>query len=87
MTRRDFLWTAGAAALTGCRCPFGGDSKIRLAMAGYTLNSFKADEALKFCEDHGFRYLCVKNFHLPFESTSAQIAEFRRKCDDHGVTP
>ena len=87
MTRRDFLWTAGAAALAGCRCPFRGGSKARLAMAGYTLKSFKTDEALKFCEAHGFRYLCVKNLHLPFEATPAEIAAFRRKCADHGVTP
>ena len=73
--------------IAGCRCPFCGGPKIKLAMAGYTLNRFKTDEALKFCEDHGFRYLCVKNFHLPFGSTAAQIAEFRRKCADHGVTP
>ena len=87
MTRREFIGGVGAAALAGCRCPFCGGSKIRLAMAGYTLNSFKTDEALRFCEDHGFRYLCVKNFHLPFESTAAEIAAFRRKCADHGVTP
>lgn len=87
MTRRDFLWTAGAAALAGCRCPFCGGSKARLAMAGYTLKSFKTDEALGFCEAHGFRYLCVKSLHLPFESTPAEIAAFRRKCADHGVTP
>ena len=87
MTRREFLGGAGATALAGCGCPFCDGPKIKLAMAGYTLNGFKTDAALKFCEDHGFRYLCVKSFHLPFESTAAQIAEFRRKCDDHGVTP
>ena len=89
MNRREFLAGAGAMALAGCRNPVGEAlrPKIRLAMAGYTLNSFKTDEALKFCEKHGFRYLCVKNFHLPFESTASEIAEFRRKCADHGVTP
>ena len=89
MTRREFICGAGASALAGCECPFRGcgGSKIRLAMAGHTLNRFKTDEALRFCEDHGFRYLCVKDFHLPFDSATARIAEFRRKCADHGVTP
>ena len=87
MTRREFLLAGGAAVLAGCRCPFCGGAKFNLAMAGYTLNSFKTDAALDFCERHGFRYLCVKSSHLPFDSTAAQIAEFRRKCDDHGVTP
>ena len=86
MKRRDFLIGIGALAAGGCRCPFGG-SGIKFAMAGYTLNKFKTDAALEFCEKHGFRRLCVKDFHLPFDSTPAQIAEFRRKCADHGVTP
>ena len=90
MNRREFLrgglFAAGAAAFGGCRA-FCGGARYKLAMAGYTLNKFKTDEALAFCEQHGFHYLCVKSAHLPFESTPAQIAEFRRKCDDHGVTP
>lgn len=86
MNRREFLSGAGALALTGCRGLAGGSS-IKLAMAGYTLNKFKTDAALDFCERHGFRYLCVKNFHLPFDATASEIAEFRRKCTDHGVTP
>ena len=87
MNRREFIIGAGATALAGCSRPFGAASGIKLAMAGYTLNKFKTDEALAFCERHGFRYLCVKNFHLPFDSTAAQVAEFRRKCADRGVTP
>jgi len=91
MNRREFIVNGlgASAALTfgGCRSFGFGDSGIKLAMAGYTLNSFKTDEALAFCEKHGFRYLCVKSFHLPFDSTPAQMAEFRRKCSDYGVTP
>lgn len=90
MTRREFM--AGAtscAALGGCAAllPRGGGTKFKLAMAGYTLNKFKTDDALAFCEAHGFAHLCVKNFHLPFDATPADIAEFRRKCSDHGVEP
>lgn len=56
-------------------------------MAGYTLNKFKTEDALRFCREHGFGYLCVKDFHLPFSSTPAQFAEFRRMCGDYGVVP
>ena len=87
MTRREFAVGSGALLFGGCRAWMGGASRIKLAMAGYTLNTFKTDEALGFCEDHGFRYLCVKDFLLPYESTASEIAEFRRKCADHGVTP
>jgi sugar phosphate isomerase/epimerase len=90
MNRREFLTAgagfAGLCALEGCagmrKC--GG---IKLAMAGYTLHRFKTDEALDFCQKHSFRHLCVKNFHLPFDSTPAQMSEFRRKCADRGITP
>ena len=91
MNRREFLKAGGAGALAacalGCRSFCGTRPKFRLAMAGHTLNSFKTDEALAFCARHGFRYLCVKNHHLPFEATASEIAAFRRKCADHGVTP
>ena len=92
MNRRDFISASaglvGAMALEGCAAfSCKPTAKFKLAMAGYTLHRFTTDEALDFCQKNSFRYLCVKNFHLPFESTAAQIAEFRRKCADHGVTP
>ena len=99
MNRRDFL-AAGAgvlasAAMSGCRSGAcggakaccGAKPKFHIAMAGYTYNKFKIDETLDALERYDVHYLCVKSFHLPFDSTPAQIAEFRRKCSDHGVTP
>ena len=56
-------------------------------MAGYTYNKFTLDQTLDALEKLDVHYLCVKNFHLPFNSTATQIAEFRKKCSDHGVTP
>ena len=61
--------------------------KFKLAMAGYTYNKFTVGQTLDALEKLDVHYLCVKNFHLPFDSTAAQIAEFRKKCADHGVTP
>ena len=93
MTRREFIVgsSSGAASLAvgGCADLLrgGGRTKFKLAMAGYTLRSFSTDAALAFCEAHGFTHLCVKDFHLPFDASPAQIAEFRRKCAEHGVTP
>lgn len=92
MTRREFMAraAAGAASLAigGCaNLPCCGQTKFKLAMAGYTLNSFSVDDALDFCAAHGFAHLCVKDFHLPYDASPAKIAEFRRKCADHGITP
>jgi sugar phosphate isomerase/epimerase len=61
--------------------------KFNLAMAGFTYNKFSVDKTLEALEKLDIHYLCVKNFHLPFDSTTAQIAQFKRKCADHGVTP
>ena len=53
--------------------------KYHLAMAGYTYNKFTIDQTLADLERFDVHYLCVKNFHLPFDSTAAQIAEFKKK--------
>jgi len=91
MNRREFIFNASAGAaslaLGGCRALRREPANFKLAMAGYTLNKFKTDEALAFCQQHGFRYLCVKNFHLPFDATAGQMRTFRRKCEAFGVTP
>ena len=96
MNRREFLTTGalGAAlAMSGCAAPAcgararRGKPRYHVAMAGYTYNKFTIDETLADLEKYDVHYLCVKNFHLPFNATSTQIAEFKRKCADHGVTP
>ena len=71
-------------ASTGC-CK-KGKVPFKLGVAGYTYNKFSIDETLVFLEKLDVHYLCIKNFHLPFDSTPAQIAEFKKKCADHGVT-
>ena len=88
MRRREFLGGLGAGALlAGCRAPLFGGAGFKLAMAGYTLYDFDARGALEECRRIGVRHLCIKDRHLPFESTPAEIAAFRTMCADHGVTP
>ena len=93
MNRKEFIKglgaMAGAGAICGCRdlLPHMAKSRFQLGMAGWTLNHLRVDDALAFCEKHGFRHLCVKDFHLPYDASPAQVAEFVRKCADHGVTP
>ncbi len=97
MNRRDFIATGmlgAAAAMAGCQGPAcagkrcaGRKPLFHVAMAGYTYNKFSLDQTLADLQKYDVHYLCVKDFHLPFNANSAQIAEFRRKCADHGVTP
>ena len=59
---------------------------FRLGMAGYTFVNFDLDTTLKTLEKLDIHYLCIKNFHLPFDSTDEQIKAFHEKCAAHKVT-
>ncbi len=93
ITRRGFFATSSLAlAAAGCTsickpgCSCGGKVKFRFGMAGYTCHRLSLDETLTLMKRLDMRYLCIKDFHLSFKSTDAQIAEFKQKCADHGVT-
>jgi sugar phosphate isomerase/epimerase len=57
-----------------------------LGMAGFTFVNFDLDTTLKTLERLDVHYLCIKDFHLPFDSTDEQIKAFHAKCAGHGVT-
>ncbi|MCD7932326.1 MAG: sugar phosphate isomerase/epimerase [Tannerellaceae bacterium] len=59
---------------------------FHLGMAGYTFVNFDLDTTLKTMQRLDIHYLCIKDFHLPFDSTDEQIKAFHAKCADHGVT-
>jgi inosose dehydratase len=71
----------------GPQLPPETGEKFRLGMAGYSfvrLNSLdKSLDILKRCDVH---YLCIKDFHLPLNSTDEQIAAFHAKLKENGVT-
>ena len=47
-----------------------------LGMAGYTFVNFDLDTTLKTLERLDIHSLCIKDFHLPFDSTDEQIKAF-----------
>jgi sugar phosphate isomerase/epimerase len=59
---------------------------FKLGMAGFTFVNFDLDTTLKTLQSLDVRYLCIKDFHLPFNSTDAQIKEFHEKCAACNVT-
>ena len=94
ITRRGFFATSSLAlaaagctsiSKSGCACA-GGKVKFRFGMAGYSCHRLTLDETLALMKRLDIRYLCIKDFHLPFKSTDAQIAGFKQKCADNGVT-
>jgi len=86
-SRRSFL---GAAALlaakstTAASAPSSG--AIRLGLCSYSFGKSKLSEALPAFALAGIRYINIKpEFHLPYDSSPAQIAETRKMLDDHGL--
>jgi sugar phosphate isomerase/epimerase len=59
---------------------------FRLGMAGFTFVNFDLDTTLKTLQYLDVHYLCIKDFHLPFDSTDAQIKAFHEKCAAYKVT-
>lgn len=60
--------------------------KFKVGMAGYTFAHFDLDKTLEIMEKCDVRYLCIKDFHLPFKSTDAEIADFHLRLKSKGVT-
>ena len=58
---------------------------FKVGVAGWTFYKIKLDPALEEMEKAGAKYLCIKNFHLPYDATAEQIAEFHAKLKAKGV--
>lgn len=60
--------------------------KFKVGMAGYTFVKFDLDKTLETMKRTDVHYLCIKNFHLPFNSTDEEIAAFHKKLKESDVT-
>lgn len=60
---------------------------FKLGMAGFTFKEKNVDEMLAIMQKVDVHYLCVKDFHLAYDSDDAAIAAFKAKCKAAGVVP
>lgn len=60
--------------------------KFNVGMAGYSFVNFDLDQTLEMMEKCDVKYLCIKDFHLPLNSSDQEIAEFHNKLKSKGVT-
>lgn len=60
--------------------------KFKVGMAGYTFVKFDLDKTLEIMQKCDVKHLCIKDFHLPLNSTDEQIAAFHAKLASKGVT-
>ncbi|RZK54135.1 MAG: sugar phosphate isomerase/epimerase [Pedobacter sp.] len=96
-TRRNFLQKGilGVAATTLINIPtvfaapekrkVASEDSFKLGIAGYSFLNFNLDESLKMMKKVDVQYLCIKDFHLPFKSTAAEIAAFHAKLKESNV--
>lgn len=59
---------------------------FRIGMAGYTFVRFDVDKTLETLRATDVHYLCIKDFHLPLNSTDEQIAAFHARLAASDVT-
>lgn len=59
---------------------------FKLGMAGYSFVHFKLDQALDMMKKTDVHYLCIKDFHLPYNSTAEQISQFHETLKKADVT-
>ncbi len=59
---------------------------FKVGIAYWTFVKFKLEPALEMTERVNVKYICIKDFHLPVNSTSGQIAEFHAKLKAKGIT-
>jgi inosose dehydratase len=96
--RRQFIKMASigvAASLTGASSSPGqvrgsapqqaGQQRFKLGLASYTLRKFNLDDTLAMTKRVGLKYICLKDVHLPMDSTPDQIRAVVAKVKDAGL--
>ena len=91
--KRSFLFTLAATVAIGLgTCTATAQTvehhrseEMKIGLAGFNFRDFNIDQTLQMIHRMGVKYLSVKDFHLPQNSTSEQIAAFRQKLAAAGV--
>ncbi len=95
-TRRQFLQVAGitaAASLTkstdslaqGQESSASEGKSLNLGLASYTLRKFSLDRTLEETARLGLKYIALKSYHLPLESTRAECEKVAEKVKKAGI--
>ncbi len=95
-SRRDFLKAAAVgaaglavpASLTGCvgRTQATAPASIRLGVASYSLRELSRADAIAAIQALRSKYVSIKSFHLPYESSPEDLAAGRKDFEDAGLT-
>ena len=98
-SRREFLKSVGVGAAVslaagGC-LTIGGETRskcekrsgkgLKLGLASYTCREFGLDETIAMTRRVGLEYICLKDFHLPMDSTPGKIALIAERVRGEGL--
>lgn len=101
VTRRTFVKTAAAGAVGATagvsslvRRAYGAPAGraqtiaagVKLGVASYSLREFPRDRAIEMTRALQTPFINLKSFHLPYESTPAELAAARREIEAAGLT-
>ena len=64
-----------------------GSSKVKIGIAAFTFRKFDIDSTLKMYKIADVKYMSVKDFHLPLNSTIEEMEIFKQKCAANDVIP
>lgn len=96
-SRRDFLFTAGAAAMVFNTAsavksvsaaetnPADRDKGLKIGVASYSVRKFPLEKAIEMTKDCGVNYITLKSNHLEFNTDKEQRQEAAKKIKDAGL--
>lgn len=86
MNRREFLAVTGVATFSSAALlAQRGAPAVRLGICTYTFRKFPRDKAIAMIKDAGYKYVNVKDVHMPFKSTPDEIRAAVKDFTDAGL--
>lgn len=64
-----------------------GSEDFKIGVAGYSYRKFNIYQTLALLKSMDVRYLSVKDWWLPLNSSKEQMDAFKAKCKEYGVNP
>ncbi len=64
-----------------------GYDDFKIGVAGYTYRSYDLEQTLAFLKSMEVKYLSIKDWWLPLDSSKEQMEALKAKCKEYGVNP
>jgi sugar phosphate isomerase/epimerase len=64
-----------------------GYEDFKIGVAGFTYRNFDLDQTLAFLKSMEVKYLSIKDWWLPLDSSKEQMDAFKAKCKEYDVNP